>query len=185
VKFCLALLFLCLSMQAQAVELAGVGGLRSNDAKTDLANASITSKTAFQAGLLAWATFQGRIGGRSGFLYTQRHVELGPTQSGIVNFQFAYFDVPLTGTFRLGDNAWIFAGPILAFNFSKEVTCSTAPTCSALDTKSFILPLQLGIDFKFAPQVGGEVFYEYTSGELAKNLSNMSSVGANLLIFFE
>ena len=184
-KILFAAFFCIISSQASAVELAGVFGMRSNDAKTDLANANIKSRTGFQAGLLGWAPIQGRVGGRSGFLYTQRYIGLGPTQSGTVNFEFSYFDVPLTGTVKLGDYAWIFAGPVLAFNFSKEVTCTTNATCSPLDTKSFIIPLQLGIDFKFASQFGGEVFYEYTSGELAKNYSNLSSVGANLLIFFE
>jgi hypothetical protein len=184
-KSLLVILILSFQFQAQAVSLAGVLGMRSSDADTDLANATIKNRTGMQAGVLGWTNFQGRIGGRSGFVYTQRYATLGPTQSGTVNFEYSYFDVPLTGTVQIGSWAWIFAGPVLSFNQSKDVTCSAVATCSPFDVKSFIVPFQMGLDFKFAPQFGGEIFYEYVSGELSKNLSNMSSVGANILVYFE
>ena len=51
--------------------------------------------------------------------------------------------------------------------------------------KSVIVPLQLGVSFRFASQLGAELYYEYAAGDLAANLSNMKTVGANFLVYFE
>ncbi|PIS10659.1 MAG: hypothetical protein COT73_08300 [Bdellovibrio sp. CG10_big_fil_rev_8_21_14_0_10_47_8] len=174
------------SLQGRAaLDLAGAVGMASNDASTDLINASIKSDSGFRAGVLAWIDLYQKLSLRTGFMYTQRYVSLGPTNQGNININYSYFDVPATLNFWFSDAAGVFAGPVLAFNQSKDVSCSNSTTCAARDVHSVIYPFQLGVDFIFASQFGGEVYYEFTSGDLSTSVSNMTSVGANLLIYFE
>jgi hypothetical protein len=54
------------------------------------------------------------------------------------------------------------------------------------DPEGMSLGFQLGASFKFAPQLGAELYYEMVPSEFWKDyLKNGRSVGANLLITFE
>lgn len=166
-------------------EFAAVLGARSNTASTNITGASTSSRLGYMAGVLGWLPLRKSFGVRTGFLYNQRFVSLGPTLQGDIDVNFSYFDIPLTGTYQFNTQTWAFVGPVLAFNQSRDVTCSRNSSCSAADSKSFILPWQLGVDFKFAPQFGAEIFYEFMSGDLAAGVSDMRAIGASALIFFE
>lgn len=182
--FLFSLIFSSLAAQAQ-IQFGLAAGFRSGQAETNIQGATIPSETGMQFGAISYFPIQAPFGVRSGFLYTQRYSTIERTLSGTVDVDFAYFDVPLQGRMQFSDFGGVFAGPVLAFNQSKEVTCSNRANCAALDVRSFLLPLQLGLDFRFLPQVGGELYFEYVAGDLATSVSNMKTVGANVLFFFE
>ncbi len=189
-RILLSLIFLIATVQAKAETRGDIGfgalfGLRSNQADTDIRNATVNSRMGYQFGVLALFPIVKAIEVRSGFMYTQRYSEIANTASGTVTVDYSYFDVPMTLMYRFSEAAGVFAGPVIAFNQSKEVTCSRNTNCAALDVKSVVMPLQIGLNFKFLPQMGGEVFFEYTSGDLSTNVANMRSVGANLIYYFE
>lgn len=181
--FVLATLFLA---QAQAqIGFGALAGVHSGQADTDIAGAKMNSKTGFHFGVLALVPIVSNFEMRSGFIYNQRYAEIQNTAAGNVSLDFSYFDVPLTPMFRLSEAAGIFAGPVVAFNQSKEVTCTNRANCAALDVKSVVLPLQLGVNFKFMSQAGGELYAEYVAGDLSTNVSDMKTVGANFIFYFE
>ncbi|MEZ0392004.1 MAG: outer membrane beta-barrel protein [Pseudobdellovibrionaceae bacterium] len=182
--FSFFLLIFSLTAQAQ-MEFGLVGGLQSGQAETDLSGASAKTRLGYHFGGLAYLPLQKSWGLRSGLIYNQRYTTLEPTLSGKVDMDFAYFDVPLTPMLKFSGAGGVFAGPVLAFNQSKDVTCSQRANCAAVDVKSFLLPLQVGVQFRFLPQMGAELFFEYISGELATNVSNMKTVGASFLFYFE
>lgn len=185
-KLILALFIGFFSLAAQAqIEFGAAAGLRTNQADTDVRGADVTSQMGLQLGAIAFFPINPIWGVRGGALYTQRHVDLGPTNQGDVEVRYAYFDVPVTPMIRLGDYAGIFAGPVFSFNLSKDVSCSRLSSCAALDVKSLILPLQLGIQFRIFYQLGAEFFFEYVPGELSTNISDMRTVGGNLIFYFE
>jgi len=182
----LSLLLILLGAHAQAQIGFGVAaGFRSNQAETDINRAQVNSRTGTQFGVLGFFPIAKTFEVRSGFFYTQRYSEITNTASGIVSIDYSYFDVPLTVLMRLSEAAGIFAGPVFAFNQSKEVSCTNRASCAALDVKSVILPWQAGVGFKFLPQAGGELFFEYTPGDLSTNVSDMKTVGANFIFYFE
>lgn len=166
-------------------EFALLGGLRSGSAETSLNNASVSSKTSYQAGALATLELMDPWFLRTGIIIAGRQVTVGPTNQGNVDLNFTYVDIPATILFRFTDIAGVFAGPVIAFNQGKEMTCSGAGTCGAQNVDSVIYPWQLGVSFRFASQMGGELYYEYHSGGLDKNVSNLKTVGANILVYFE
>jgi hypothetical protein len=166
-------------------EFALLAGIRSNSAETDLNSASVSSRTGYQGGALLNLEYYPAWSLRTGILLASRQVSLGPTLQGQVELNFSYVDIPATFLYQFSSMGGIFAGPVLSFNQSKETSCSLTATCSARDVKSVIYPLQMGVQFRFASQMGAELYYEYVSGEIATNLSNMKTVGANFLLFFE
>ena len=173
-----------ISAKADA-DFAGLVGLRMNSASTDIGGATGSSKIGIMAGILGWIPLRHGFGVRSGALYNQRYVGIGPTNQGDIDIQYTYFDLPLTAMYQFNSQWTAYGGPVLAFNQSKDVNCSKASTCSAFNVKSFLLPWQFGVDFKFAPQFGGEFFYETIGGELSSNVSDMKSFGVGLLIFLD
>jgi hypothetical protein len=185
-KILFAILIFCLSSAAQAqIEFGIVAGYHSNQAETDIVGANIGPESGYQFGALTYLPLYKNFGMRTGFLYVQRFSTIDRTQAGQVDLDFAYFDVPLTAMLKFGDVAGIFAGPVLAFNQAKDVTCSARANCGASDVKSFILPMQIGLNVRMLSQLGAEVYYEFISGDLATNVSDMKTVGANLIFYFE
>ena len=55
---------------------------------------------------------------------------------------------------------------------------------SVTGAQSSINPFIIGAAFKFAPQLGANVFFE-TGGDAANNLKNYRSVGVNLMFTFD
>ena len=188
-KLFIILFYLIYSISALAsseIKVAGLLGLRSSQTDTDIRGATTSTRTSFQFGALALFPIVSNIEIRSGFIYSQRYTEIkNVPQQGVVTVDYSYFDVPLTLGYRFGDAALAFAGPVVAFNQSREVDCSLQVGCSAINVESVLLPLQIGINFKFLPQAGAEVYYEYISGSLSSNVENMRTVGANFIFYFE
>ncbi len=174
------------SSQAEAQIDFGVSvGGRSNQAETDIRGATINARTGMNFGVLTIFDINKGFAARSGFFYTQRYSEIQNTAAGVVSVDYTYFDIPLTAMYRFNEAAGVFAGPVIAFSQSKEVSCTNRANCAALDVNSVIVPWQLGLNFKFMPQVGAELVFEYTPGDLSTNVSNMRGIGGNLIYYFE
>lgn len=182
-------LILILSMSMSAAKAADIalilaGSVRNNTATTDLPNATVASKTSLGGGLLGVAPINGNFAFRSGFLINQRYVELGPTTQGTVDINFVYVDVPLTPMFLFTNEAGIFAGPVIAMNVIKDCSASLT-SCGATNVKSVIVPLTIGIQARFFNQIGGEFFFEKSMGSAADHVSDFTTVGGNILFYFD
>lgn len=180
-----ALIVFFLISTSQAQEFALTAGLRNNNAETDLASATVEAKTSFYLGALAFFPMISPFAFRTGLIYSQRYADIVFTNGSFDEIRFSYLDIPLTLMARFNEYVGVFAGPILAINQSKECSRSVGGVCNALDVKSSIMPITLGASFKFAPQMGGEFFYEFYSGDMARGISNMKSLGANFVFYFE
>lgn len=181
----LALLSLISGSAKADLDFAGLVGYRMNTGRTNILGATGSSKFGFMAGFVGWIPLRHGIGVRTGALYNQRYMGLGPVNEGDIDIQYSYLDLPMTAMYQMNSQWTIYGGPTLAFNQSKDVSCTKLATCSAADVKSFLLPWQFGVDFKFAPQFGGEFFFETINGDLSTNVSDMKAVGLSLLVFFD
>lgn len=184
-KIILGFLIMLSSHVAMANDFAAVLGFRSNSAEHDSAAVSVGTKTSFGAGVLGFFDMSESIQVRSGFIYNQRHytAKVGTFET---DYNLAYADIPVTLMYKFADYGGAFIGPVLSLLASKECK-NSAPSCTfTKDPTSMIVPIQFGVSFKFAPQLGAEIYYEMISGELWENgLKNSKTVGANLLVTFE
>lgn len=182
---CLFSFLFLVAISAKAeIDFAGTLGIRMNSASTDVTGASVSAQSGVLAGVLAWLPIRERLGFRTGAVFNQRFISLGPTNQGTVDVLYSYWDLPLTATYQISSGFFLYGGPVLAFNQSKEVTCSQDPKCGALDVKSVVVPWQAGVDFRMIPQLGGEFFVEIIPGELSRNVSDMKSLGLSLVYYF-
>lgn len=172
------------AVKAEAQEFGLTLGFRSTNVDTTVAGASISGETGLQGGALAWIPITEQIYFRGGFLFTQKYFSttLG---SSTTEVQFSYLDLPATVMWRFNDFGGVFFGPVLSINQSKSCSNSTVSNCTVTGTKSNLLPIQFGASFKFAPQLGGELVYEFDSGKIAQDYENMRSIGANFVVWFE
>lgn len=176
------------SFSAMANDFAAVVGARTNswDYAPTTTGVSATGKTGLQAGVLGYIDLASALQLRSGFLYTQRVFTI--TASGQdTDYTLTYFDIPLTLKYMFSEYGGVFFGPNIALNAGKS--CSGSATCSTEGVKSSLVGLQVGASFKFAPQMGAELYYEMISGDIqAANGSSgkdAKSIVANLLFTFE
>jgi hypothetical protein len=186
--FFLLLISILMTSAAEAADIAVMGalGVRVNSGTTDLPNASVSNITSFSGGILGAVPLgspDGPLAFRSGFLVTQRYAAISPTSQGEVDIHFAYVDIPLTVMYLVTPTAGLFAGPVVAMNIIKD--CTANSSCGATNVKSVAFPLTVGLQAKIFNQIGAEVFYEKTSGDLSDHFSNYTSVGGNILFYFD
>lgn len=123
--------------------------------------------------------FAEQFGLRTGLFYSERPFKqenAGVTYDG----KLTYAEVPVHFMFKLEDYAGIYVGPSIAMKISEDVN-----TGSLEDAKSMVIPLTLGAQFKFAPNLGVNLFFETVGGKIADNLKDSRGIGANLLIAFD
>lgn len=120
---------------------------------------------------------------KSGLFYSERPFKVTDT---IGNFNFettgkiTYFDIPVLLMFKFEDYAGVYFGPSFSIKMSDEIS-----TGSLKNIKDTVIPITIGGQFKFAPNLGLNVFFETISGQLADGLKNSRAVGANLLVTFD
>lgn len=179
-KLLFALLMVA-GLAAQAQDVGIVLGMRSDNADSDDSAVKITGKNSFQGGAIAKFDLKDKWQIRSGFIYTQRAFEVGTPGSKLTtDFKFTYFEVPANLLYKFSDYGGAFVGPAIAFNVSKD--CG-AGTCSGVNSSPLFL--QLGASFKFAPQLGAEIYYEMGLSKLADHVTSPKAVMANILITFD
>lgn len=179
-------LMMGISTNAQASDFAVALGMRSNSAEAVPTGLSSTSMTGLGGGVIGFFDLAPSVQGRVGFLYNQRNTKIGISGSEY-ELTANYLDIPVTAMYKFADYAGAFAGPVIGLAAGKTCTASGGLSCAGIkDPESSILGLQFGASFKFAPQVGAEVYYEMVSSEYWKDLAkNMKTVGLNVLITFE
>lgn len=162
-------------------DFAVVLGYRTNSADAVSSGDSVDSAGSFGVGVEAFYDMAPQFVLRGGFLYNQRKFSFTPSGGTSQDITLSYIDIPITAEYKFSDYAGVFAGPVIGLLASKDKsgTWSKNPSSS-------ILGLQLGVTFKFAPQLGGEVYYEMVPSKFADPyMENAKTVGANLLITFE
>lgn len=150
-------------------------GIRQQSGDVNTPNTA-KSKMGLQFGATAHFPIAGALHLRTGMLYTQRPLI---SQSGTVetDINMNYLDIPLALMYKFEEYAGVFAGVSLAMNLDKSAGIT--------DVKSPLIPILLGFSFKFAPNLGGTLYYESASGEAASGLKDYRAVGANLMITFD
>lgn len=172
----MGLLFsILISFSAQAADVAIEVGVRSQSGDVE-SPASAKSQMGFQLGATAAFEVSGAWNFRTGMLYTQRPLTVEVSGNETKN-SMNYLDVPVTLLYKFEDYAGVFGGVNLALLFDKSSEVN--------DAKSMLTPLVFGATFKFAPQIGGTIYFETAAGEAAQGLENYRAIGVNLAISFE
>lgn len=159
--------------------MAGVeGGFRWSSA--DLDGASSNKQTlGFQLGASGVFNLAENFGIKTGLFYSERAFK--STFNGTdVKGKITYFDIPVFAMLKFEDYAGVYLGPSFSFKLGDEID-----TGSLTDVKGTVIPLTFGAQFKFAPNLGVNVYFETVSGDLAKGVKSSRSVGTNLLITFD
>lgn len=155
-------------------------GVRQQSGDVD-GGGSTKSQMGMQFGATAHFPVSGPLHLRTGMLYTQRSLAVEGTPDNKVSMN--YLDVPLALLYKFEEYAGFFVGVSLGLNLDKSSDVGTVT-----DVKSPLMPLLLGVTFKFAPDLGATLYYESASGEVAKvgtSLKDYRAVGANLMITFD
>jgi len=117
---------------------------------------------------------------KSGLFYNERPFNASTPPLPDVKGKITYFDIPVLLMFKFEDYAGVYFGPSLSIKMSDEVSIG-----SLSKVKGTVIPITIGGQFKFASNLGINIYFESVSGELAKDLENSRAVGANLLITFD
>lgn len=147
----------------------------------DIVGGSTKSQMGMQFGATAHFPLSGPLHLRTGMLYTQRVLTLSGTPENKVSMN--YLDVPVALMYKFEEYAGVFAGISLGLNLDKSADVGTVT-----DVTSPLTPFLMGVSFKFAPNLGATLFYESSSGAVAKigqELKDYRAVGANLMITFD
>lgn len=177
-----------ISISVFANDFAAVLGVRTNSWDiTPSTNITASGKNGYQAGILGFIEMNPVLLFRSGFIYTNRIFTSKATGSATeLEYNYSYFDIPATVMYKFSDFGGVFGGAVIAMNAGKS--CSGA-NCSTDGVKSSLVGIQFGASFKFAPQMGAELYYETISGDVQSAAgsanNNAKSVVANFLITFE
>ncbi len=160
--------------------MAGLeGGFRwsSADAKNSTSNKQTLGFQIGGSGVFDIAT---NFAIKSGLFYTERAFKNSFGSATEVTGKITYFDIPVLLMFKFEDYAGVYLGPALSFKMSDEISQD-----SLQNVKGSVVPFLVGGQFKFAPNMGVNIYFESVSGAIADNLENSRSVGANLLLTFD
>ena len=156
------------------------GGFRWSSAELDQASSN-KQEIGFQVGGSVVIDFATNFGLKTGLFYVERPFRSDYSATSTeVKGKVSYFDVPAFVMFKLEDYAGIYAGPSLSFKLGDEITPGTMT-----DIKGMIVPITLGAQFKFASNLGANIFFETVPGEIAQGIKNSRAVGASLLVTFD
>ncbi len=146
-------------------------------ASADIKNADSNKQViGYQVGGSGVFDISGNFGIKTGLFYNERPFEstFGTiTEKG----KITYFDIPVLLMFKFEDYAGVYVGPAMSLKLSDE-----ASPLKLTNIKGSVVPIIVGAQFKFAPNLGANIYFESVSGEIAEGVSNSRAVGANLLI---
>ncbi|HEY8270375.1 MAG TPA: outer membrane beta-barrel protein [Pseudobdellovibrionaceae bacterium] len=162
------------SAQFMGVEL----GVRQQSASPVATGISTNTEMAYQFGLVGAFPMVDNFLFRSGFLYTQRPVT-AKIGTATTKYTFNYFDIPLTVLWKLNDFGGVYGGVNLSL-----VASADCDNCGTTVDKKGAMPLVVGGSFKFAPNVGVDVYFE-AMDKINDDFKEGRAVGANLLITFD
>lgn len=179
--------FISSAALADAMDYGLIAGFRSQSGDIDTSGQSVKSAVGYQLGAIGNLKLHDSILLRSGLMYVERPTKLSVDGTNAeADAKLTYFDVPVNLAFKFEDYASIYFGVNLSLNLSSSLSASGGYPASKLnDVKSMVVPITLGADFRFAPQMGANLFFETLSGEVAQGLKNYRAVGANFIYYFD
>lgn len=172
---------------AQAMDYGLIVGFRSQSGDISTSGASVKSAVGYQLGAISNIKFHDMFGLRTGLMYVERNTKFSyDATAAEADAKLTYFDIPLNLAIKFEDYASVYVGVNLSMNLSNSLSGSGYWSGSKFtDVKSMVMPFTLGADFRFAPQIGANLFFESISGELAAGVKNYRAVGANFIYYFD
>ena len=176
----LSLFVLSTTAFAQSYSMPAIEvGFKWNSADYELSAVSSKQEIGFQLGASTVFNFSPSLGLKTGLFYSESPLTSEATASGVTTTtkaKITYFEVPAFFMFKIEDYAGIYIGPSLAVRLGDE---------KVSNPKSMIVPLTLGAQFKFLPNLGINLFFETVPGAVADGIKNTRAVGANLMFTFD
>lgn len=177
---------LLMAATASASDFAVVLGARSNSADADVTGLTVDSKTGMGIGVLGFFDLAGAVQGRMGMIINQRNFTLKSSSTYSNDLNTTYMDIPLTVNYKFVDYAGVFAGPVASLLAAKSQSANVSSFELSKSPESFNLGFQFGASFKFAPQLGAELYYESIPSTIWKEgVKDVKTVGLNFLMTFE
>ena len=151
-------------------------GFRQQNGTVEGVGVDEKAKIGYQAGVSGAFPISDMFSFRTGLFYVEKPLkyEVGGASDDL---SFTYFQVPVTAMYKFAEYAGVYAGVNLDINLADD--CGDV---SCEDVKSMNTPFVMGAAFKFAPQLGANVFFESGSSEVADGIKDLRAVGVNLMI---
>jgi hypothetical protein len=121
---------------------------------------------------------------RSGLLYVQQNYNLSFGNAG-GNINLSYFQVPVDVLVKFSDYGGVFVGAAADLNLSNSCSVPGYGSCSVQGVNSLPIALEFGGSFKFAPNLGAELYYQQITGNVVTALKNERAVALNFMITFD
>lgn len=170
-----SILFILLSSAfAHSADLAIVAGLKSDSATANNPAVTVDSRNGYNVGMLSFFELGPQVILRLGFVYTPR--TYGLTAGDV---KLTYVDIPVSLMWKFSDYGGAYIGANAAMNVS-----ASCPGGGCSNLTSVVSGYQFGFNFKFAPHMGGVIYYE-AMGAMVQNIENPKSVVAQFLYTFE
>jgi hypothetical protein len=151
-------------------------GFKSNTVSIQ-SSTSNTQVTGYQLGVSGVLNFSEKFGLKTGLFYTERPFK-AEFSGATVDGKVTYFEIPAFLMYKIEDYAGVYAGPSLGIKLGDE----GSPALTSV--KSMVVPLTIGAQFKFLPNVGLNFFFE-GAGQLATGVENSRAVGINLMFVLD
>ncbi len=175
----IVLVFFGLSSHALEAQFAVGGGIKSTSIDATAATTNVSGLGGYQLGAYGFFPFTEEFQLRTAFLYSQRAFSTKISNTDY-DVKLAYLDIPITAMYRFSEFGGVYAGPVISLLQGKDFDRT-----QITGAKSSVVPLTVGVNFKFHPQIGADIFYEVISGSVADGFENMRSFGASVIIYFE
>lgn len=177
-KFIIAALT-ALSMQALAANYTDAAleiGFRQQNGSYENSTIDEKAQTGYQVGVSGAFPMADAWSFRTGLFYVEKPLK---GDSGVES-KFTYFQVPVTAMYKFAEYAGVYGGINVDINLGDDCKPNNCD-----DVKSLGTPIVFGAAFKFAPQLGANVFFESGSGEVADGVKDFRAVGANFMVTFD
>ncbi len=138
--------------------------------------------TSFYGGLVAEAPITDRFSVQAEAFYSGQGFSLGRNINGEdIDFQVAYFQVPLLAKFYLIKGLNVHAGPQFGFKVNQEINFATTDDGRDLDSdsvKGFDFGMTAGVEYKFDSGFFVQVRYSHGFSEVIENTDVKNSLGS-------
>lgn len=170
------------SVYSSAMGFGLEGGFRQQSGDV-AAGASTTSQVGYTLGAVGYFDMTEKFAFRSGIAYTQRPLKVtNDVTKNSATVSLTYFDIPIGIMLKFEDWMGAYVGTALSLNLDKS--SDNTNVVKLENVKSLVVPIQLGVTFKFMPELGLNLYFE-SFGDVADGLKSYRSVGANLLFTME
>lgn len=170
------------ALPAAAQEFGFAIGVHQTSADVGTANSTVDSKLGFKFGGNVGFELGEGMKFRSGLLYNQRHFE-SSTGAITTKYDFDYLDVPANFQYNINEMVGFYGGLIIAVNVKDDVKVSNGTAVDA-DADTLIPIANAGVNLTFSDMIGFDFYYERGLGDVANNVKDFSTFGANFLYWF-